>query len=96
MRGWLAEIRRHNDPYRQISAYTKFQSQIDAFAEWIILPWDKDAAKLFLELRRRGLRLGSMDLKVACIALVHEATVLTRNTRDFEGVPGLLIEDWLI
>jgi len=33
-----------------------------------------------------------MDLKIACIALVHEASLLTRNTNDFAKVPGLRIE----
>jgi tRNA(fMet)-specific endonuclease VapC len=36
-----------------------------------------------------------MDLKIASIALAHDATLLTRNTRDFAQVPGLRIENWL-
>ena len=95
MRGWLAEIRRHNDPHRQISPYAKFQRQVEAFADWMVLAWDADCAELFLNLRRQGLRLGTMDLKVACITLVHEATLLTRNARDFAEVPGLRFENWL-
>jgi tRNA(fMet)-specific endonuclease VapC len=36
-----------------------------------------------------------MDLKIASIALANGATLLTRNTRDFQKVPGLQIENWL-
>jgi len=36
-----------------------------------------------------------MDLKIASIAIAHSATLLTRNRRDFEVVPGLHVEDWL-
>jgi predicted nucleic acid-binding protein len=36
-----------------------------------------------------------MDLKIASIALASGATLLTRNTKDFAGVPGLRIDDWL-
>ena len=95
VRGWLAQIRQFHDPHRQITPYAKFQRQVDAFADWIILPWDTEAAGLFVELRRQCLRLGSMDLKIACISLVHESTLLTRNTNDFSKVPGLRFENWL-
>ena len=95
MRGWLAEIRRHRDPHRQIAPYAKFQRQVEAFAEWILLPWDSDSARLFLNLRRQGVRIGSLDLKIASIAIAHDATLLTRNSTDFAQVPGLRFEDWL-
>jgi tRNA(fMet)-specific endonuclease VapC len=36
-----------------------------------------------------------MDLKLAAIALIHDALLLTANRRDFERVPGLRFENWL-
>jgi tRNA(fMet)-specific endonuclease VapC len=36
-----------------------------------------------------------MDLKIAAIALVNDALLLTANLRDFERVPRLRIENWL-
>jgi tRNA(fMet)-specific endonuclease VapC len=95
MRGWLAEISRHSEPHRQVSAYAKLQRQVDVFTEWTILGWDDDSADLFLNFRRQGVRIGSMDLKIACIALGHECTLLTRNSRHFANVPDLRIENWL-
>jgi predicted nucleic acid-binding protein len=35
------------------------------------------------------------DLKIASIALVNDALLLTANSRDFEKVPGLQFENWL-
>jgi len=61
----------------------------------VILPWDADSAELFLKLRHQGLRIGSMDLKIACIALAHDVTLLSRNATDFAQVPGLRFENWL-
>jgi tRNA(fMet)-specific endonuclease VapC len=95
LRGWLAEIGRHHDPHRQITAYAKLQLQIEVFANWILLPWNGDSAELFLKFRREGVRIGSMDLKIGCIALAHDVTLLTRNANHFAQVPGLRFENWL-
>jgi len=46
-------------------------------------------------LQRARTRVGTMDLKIASIALANDATLLTRNTSDFKRVPDLRIEDWL-
>lgn len=42
-----------------------------------------------------ALRIGTSDLKIASIALVENAVLLTANTQDFERVPGLQFENWL-
>jgi tRNA(fMet)-specific endonuclease VapC len=95
MRGWLAEISRHHEPHGQIAPYAKLHRQVEVFADWLILPWAPRAAESFLNLRHQGVRVGSLDLKIACITLEHGATLLTRNTSDFARVPGLQIENWL-
>jgi tRNA(fMet)-specific endonuclease VapC len=41
------------------------------------------------------LRVGTGDLMIASIVLAHEATLLSRNLRDFERVPDLEVYDWL-
>jgi tRNA(fMet)-specific endonuclease VapC len=35
-----------------------------------------------------------MDLRIASISLATRSTLLSRNLRDFERVPGLDVEDW--
>jgi tRNA(fMet)-specific endonuclease VapC len=40
-------------------------------------------------------RIGTQDLKIAALAIVHDALLLSANLRDFEQVPGLNAEDWL-
>lgn len=65
------------------------------FSRWEILPFDDPAADQFESLRQAKVRIGTMDLKIASIALVHDATLPSANARDFEQVPGLRVEDWL-
>jgi len=46
-------------------------------------------------LRQQKIRIGTMDLKIASIALVNDALLITANIRDFSLVPGLRCENWL-
>ncbi len=95
LRGWLAQIERQRDPHRQIALYKRLQGRIAFFASGLVLPWDRAAADVYVQLRAQRLRVGAMDLKIASITLAHGATLLSRNTVDFEHVPELRVEDWL-
>jgi len=95
LRGWLAQIGRLQDPHRQIAAYQRLQERLAFFAAWNVLPWTQEAADMFVRLRAGGVRIGAMDLKIACIVRSQNALLLTRNLRHFEKVPGLRAEDWL-
>jgi tRNA(fMet)-specific endonuclease VapC len=59
-----------------------------------VLPFDEPAAVQFDSLRPQ-VRVGTMDLRIAAIAISHSLTVLTRNTVDFAKVPSLVVEDWV-
>jgi tRNA(fMet)-specific endonuclease VapC len=63
--------------------------------EWQILPIDRDALKQFESLKTARLKLSTMDLKIASVALAYDATLLSRNLRDFQQVRGLRLENWL-
>ena len=95
LRGWLARIAKVRDPLAQVAAYTEPGERVNFLAAFTFLPWDSEAADLFQRLRRQGIRIGSMDLKIACTVIAHDATLLTRNTLDFAQVPGLRFENWL-
>jgi tRNA(fMet)-specific endonuclease VapC len=94
-RGWFAVIARQRNVRRQVKPYEELASLHEFLSGWTILPFDDAAADHFERLRANGLRIGSMDLKIASIALVHDALVLTANLHDFEQVPGLHVENWL-
>jgi tRNA(fMet)-specific endonuclease VapC len=37
-----------------------------------------------------------MDLKIAATAIANNATLLSRNLKDFNKVPGLKVENWAV
>lgn len=95
LRGWLAEIHRQKRPRDQITAYARLIRTIETLARWTILPLDDESSAAFDSLTKQRVRIGTNDLKIAAITLAHDATLLTRNTRDFAKVPGLRFENWL-
>ena len=68
------------------------------FADFESVFFDDDAARKYGEIRsdlaRKGTPIGPNDLMIAVIASVHEAVLVTHNTREFERVTGLTVEDW--
>jgi tRNA(fMet)-specific endonuclease VapC len=95
LRGWLAQINRFKDPVKQVPAYAELTGLIEFFSFWTVLPFDEAAAQRFTEFRKQKIRTGTMDLKIASISVTQNALLLTANTRDFEPIPGLQIEDWI-
>jgi tRNA(fMet)-specific endonuclease VapC len=71
----------------------------DLLADVGLLSYDDASAREFGHARggllRQGLSVGSIDLMTAAVALAHDLTLVTHNTRDYQYVPGLRIEDWL-
>ena len=94
MRGWLSVIGRAKSTLLEIAAYQHLRALFAFFATIPVLDFDKPAADQFLQFRRSRIRLGTMDLKIAAIAMSRGATLLTRNLSDFRRVPGLTVEDW--
>ena len=66
-------------------------------SELDVIGIDSAVATGFDKLRaHRNLRkIGRADLLIASIALAHEATLVTRNLRDFRQVPGLNLVNWV-
>lgn len=95
LQGWAARINQQAAGPAQVEPYLHFQTALLALRNFDLLPFDDDAAQIFLGLRRAFRRVGTMDLKIASICLAHDATLLTRNVADFIGLPGLRVDNWL-
>lgn len=53
-------------------------------------------AKIRASLEKKGTIIGPNDLLIAAIALSHNATLVTHNTREFKRVESLKIQDWTV
>ena len=92
-RGWLAAIAKERQSRRQVRAYRGLSDSLAFFRPLHIALFDEEAADLFESFA--SLRVGTMDRKIAAIAIVNDALLLTANRRDYEKIPGLRFDNWM-
>lgn len=74
---------------------------VDAFCARLdaILPWDRAAVDATVEVRAvltaADTPIGPNDTAIAGHAIAAGAILVTNNTREFERVPDLMLEDWV-
>lgn len=59
-------------------------------------PADVEYGDIRATLESAGRPIGGNDMLIAVQARAADATVVTDNTREFERIPGLAIENWLL
>jgi tRNA(fMet)-specific endonuclease VapC len=77
---------------RNLRRYRRFFTKVK------LLPFTRAVAERFgtikADLARRGEIIADHDLWIAAHALVHGATLVTNNDRDFARIAGLRLENW--
>ncbi|MDD4943985.1 PIN domain-containing protein [Rhodoferax sp.] len=76
--------------------------RLAALAQWLqplqILPFDSEcanhAARIRVALEAAGTPIGAHDTLIAATTLRYQATLVTRNVREFSRVPGLQWLNW--
>lgn len=84
-----------------MAANDKRRVRIDLLMQDLpVMPWNTAAADMYGEiaalLKRQGTPIGGMDTQIAAHALAEDLILVTHNTRHFEKVPGLKLEDWMV
>jgi tRNA(fMet)-specific endonuclease VapC len=83
---------RSNNPTRTLERQQEF---LERFAS---LPFGDEGAIVSSQIHARlasaGTPIGAYDLQIAAIALANNLMLVTHNTREFERVEGLQVEDW--
>ena len=75
-------------------AYQYFEQTLADIRELTVLSYTPQAETQYQAWRTQKLRGSSHDLRIAAICVAHAVTLITRNRRDFEHVPGLAVEFW--
>lgn len=85
-------VEKSNYTERNRLALAGFLSSIE------ILPFSEKAAaeygKIRANLERKGNIIGAYDLMIGAHALSENITLVTNNTREFERISNLLLENW--
>jgi tRNA(fMet)-specific endonuclease VapC len=92
--GWFVYLKKARNIDGALRAYRRMGLVLEYFCKSEVLPFSSDAQRHFENSRRQGIRVGTMDLRIASICLATGSILLTRNLRDFRRVPGLSVEDW--
>ena len=98
LKGALAEINRRRSILSASVAEPSFYflRAVRKLAEMQLLAYDDDAEQVYQNLSASVKRVGKMDCRIAAHAIVSGLVVVTRNTRDFERIPGVQTEDWSV
>ena len=94
LRGRLSFLSRAKTVDEQVSAYQWLQQLKADYTSISMVAFSRVAIVEYQRLRKAYPRLGSMDLRIAAIALVNQSTLLTKNTSDFGQILELRIDDW--
>ena len=94
LQGRLTIIRRARTQVDIVRGYERLYETLRFYNSVALVLYDAVAAARFDDMRRQGIRIGTQDLRIAAIMLTQGTTLLTRNTRDFNQIPGLITEDW--
>src|SRR5437773_6847089 len=92
VRGRLNTIRQAEAGKARVTieqAYLLFEQTLDDIRELQILSISEHAERLLQEWRKKKTRGSTHDLRIAAISVVNSATLVSRNRRDFQNIPGL-------
>jgi predicted nucleic acid-binding protein len=97
LRGRADSLEKAADEEELRKAAERFRQAEELLSDFLVVGFNDDAIRHFGRLRKqKGLKkMGRADMLIACIALAHDALLVTRNTKDYKGVAGLRLENWV-
>lgn len=85
--------------YKSVHRAHNEQALADFLAVCHVLDWPSDAADTYGEIRaaleKQGRIIGANDLLIAAHAKYMNVVLVTNNTREFERIPALAVDNWI-
>jgi tRNA(fMet)-specific endonuclease VapC len=96
VRGRLAQISEARDEDTLANAYRWLSETVKLLSEFEVLQFTVEAQSIYRDLKSQRIRVGTQDLRIASIVLANQGILLSRNARDFDRVPDLIVENWTL
>jgi tRNA(fMet)-specific endonuclease VapC len=97
LRGRFEFLLKAADGAQLLRAQQLLSRSEELLAQIVTVPLDERSAQEFDRLRstKSLAKVGRADLLIASIAMVHRATLVTRNVGHFSRIPGLMVVNWV-
>jgi tRNA(fMet)-specific endonuclease VapC len=87
-------INRASDESHLLRGYAMMAQIVNSTKIIPTISFEERSLRVFKELKSQKIKVATMDLRIASIAISYNLTLLTRNRKDFAQIPNLLLEDW--
>ena len=94
--GRFARLRRAQPPDQLARAYQRLADTVTMLSRLAILSFTEPAIARYEQLAALKLKVGKMDFRIAAVTLEHGGVLVTRNLRDFQRIPNLIVENWAV
>jgi tRNA(fMet)-specific endonuclease VapC len=96
LRGRLAQVAEAKVGISSTNAYRWLSETVKLLADFEILQFTAEAQLIYQDFKSQRIRVGTQDLRIASIVIAHTGILLSRNLRDFEKIPNLVVRDWTV
>jgi tRNA(fMet)-specific endonuclease VapC len=94
LRGRLAQVAEAKDGIALFNTYYWLSETVKMLSVFEVLQFTEASQTIYRDLKSQRIRIGTQDLRIASIVLAHQGVLLSRNARDFDKVPDLIVENW--
>lgn len=96
LRGRYDSIMKAANDNELLKAMARFRTSEELLDSFHLLDVNDIAARHFKEMTKakRRIKMKRGDMLIACIALAHQALLITRNVEDYKPATALRMENW--